>query len=167
MRARPGVALLAVGIAVLAAACGGGGNEAAQTTAASPSTAAGPAPAGQRPFGNFVAVYDTGLDSLDPGLSYTTQGWQALWNVYLSLLGYKHVNGPGGATLVPALATALPRVSADGLTYTLTLRPGLEYSDGSPVKASDFEYAIKRDFQMSSLGADFFLNIAGASRLMA
>ena len=27
-----------------------------------------------------------------------------MWNVYLSLLGYKHVNGPDGATLVPALA---------------------------------------------------------------
>ena len=59
----------------------------------------------QKTFPNFRIVYDTGTDYLDPGLSYTVQGWEAMWNVYLSLLGYKHVNGPDGATIVPALAT--------------------------------------------------------------
>ena len=39
------------------------------------------------------------------------------------------------------------QVSSDGKTYTLTLRKGLKYSDGTPVKASDFTYAIKRDLQ--------------------
>jgi ABC-type transport system substrate-binding protein len=92
-----------------------------------------------------------GLDSLDPGLSYTTQGWEALWNVDLSLLDYWHASGPDGATLAPALATVLPTVSADGLTYMLTLRRGLEYSDGSAVKASDFAYAIERDLLVNSL----------------
>ena len=72
------------------------------------------APGGRRnskPFPNLRVVYDTGTDYLDPGLSYTVQGWEAMWNVYLSLLGYKHVNGPDGATIVPALAQSLP----DGL----------------------------------------------------
>ena len=49
-----------------------------------------------------------------------------MWNVYLPLMGYKHVNGPDGATIVPYLAQDLPKVSADGKTYTLTLRKGLE-----------------------------------------
>jgi peptide/nickel transport system substrate-binding protein len=156
---RSGVAALAVLVVVGAAACGGS-KTVVVTTSTTPS---GNAPTGQRPFAKFVAVYDAGLDYLDPGLSYTTEGWQALWNVYLSLLGYKHVNGPDGATLVPALAAALPHISADGRTYTLTLRPGLEYSDGSPVKASDFAYAIKRVFLLDSLGARFFGNVVGAA----
>ena len=151
-----GVAVLAAGLALLAAACGGGGNKAEPSTT---TTAGGGA---QKTFSNFRIVYDTGLDYLDPAYSYTVQGWATMWNVYLSLLGYKHVNGPDGATIIPALAKDLPQVSADGLTYTLTLRSGLKYSDGTAVKASDFKYAIKRDFLADSPGVGFFTNIAGA-----
>lgn len=106
---------------------------------------------------------DQGIDYLDPGLSYTTEGAGVMWNVYLPLIGYKHVGGPAGATLVPYLARALPRISADGKTYTLTLRRGLTYSDGAPVKASDFKTTIERDYQLDSVGAAFFDNIVGAS----
>ncbi len=151
-----GVAVLAAALALLAAACGGGGNKAESSTT---TTAGGGA---QKTFANFRIVYDTGLDYLDPAYSYTVQGWAVMWNVYLSLLGYKHVNGPDGATIIPALAKDLPQVSADGLTYTLTLRSGLKYSDGTAVKASDFKYAIKRDFLADSPGVGFFTNIAGA-----
>jgi len=35
-------------------------------------------------------------------------------------------------------------VSADGKTYTFTLRPGMAYTDGKPVTAADYAYAIKR-----------------------
>jgi peptide/nickel transport system substrate-binding protein len=106
---------------------------------------------------------DQGLDYLDPGLSYTTEGSGVMWNVYLPLIGYRHVGGPAGATLVPYLARALPTVSADGKTYTLTLRRGLTYSDGTPVKASDFKATIERDYQLDSVGAAFFDDIVGAS----
>jgi ABC-type oligopeptide transport system, periplasmic component len=150
------LAVLATGLALLAAACGGGGKKAATTTTSTVGSSQ------QKTFPNFRIVYDTGTDYLDPGLSYTVEGWEAMWNVYLSLLGYKHVNGPDGATIVPALAQALPQVSADGLTYTMTLRPGLKYSNGTPVKASDFKYAIKRDFLVDSPGVGFFTNIEGA-----
>jgi peptide/nickel transport system substrate-binding protein len=150
--------MLAAGLALLAAACGGGGKKAQSTT-----TTAG-AGTTQRTFPNFRVVYDTGTDYLDPGYSYTVQGWQAMWNVYLSLLGYKHVNGPDGATIVPALAESLPQISSDGLTYKLKLRQGLKYSDGTPVKASDFRYAIERDFKADSPGVGFFTNIVGADQ---
>ena len=114
-------------------------------------------------FANFRIAYDTGIDFLDPSLSYTVQGWAIMWNVYLPLLGYKHVNGPDGATIIPYLAQSLPTVSSDGKTYTLTLRKGLKYSDGSAIKASDFAYAIERDFQIDSPGVGFFGNIVGAN----
>ena len=85
-----------------------------------------------------------------------------MWNVYLSLLGYKHVNGPDGATIVPALAEDLPEVSVGRPDVHADARPGLKYSDGTPVKASDFKYAIKRDFLVDSPGVGFFTNIVGA-----
>ena len=93
------------------------------------------------------------------------QGWAILWNVYLPLLGYKHVNGPDGATLVPYLAQALPTVSSDGLTYTMTLRKGLKYSDGTPVKASDFPATLERDYKVDSPGVGFFGNIVGTDTI--
>ncbi|GAA4857962.1 oligopeptide ABC transporter substrate-binding protein Opp1A [Paenibacillus vulneris] len=44
----------------------------------------------------------------------------------------------------PALAKDMPNISPDGLVYTITLRDGLTWADGTPLKASDFEYAYKR-----------------------
>src|SRR5262249_50683908 len=132
------VAVLVIALALVAAACGSGKKSSPATTSptTSPSTqTTGNNTSGQKPFPVFRIVYDNGLDFLDPGLSYTTQGWGIMWNVYLSLLGYKHVNGPDGATLVPALAESLPTVSSDGLDYKFTLRQGLKYSNGQPVKA--------------------------------
>lgn len=141
-------------VALLAASCAGG------DPASPPPAAAQALP--DRTFPVFRIALDSGLDSLDPGLSYSTEGWGVLWNVYLPLLGYRHVSGPAGATLVPYLARTLPRVSADGKRYTLRLRPGLTYSNGRPVRASDFRYAIERDYQLDSVGASFFDGIVGA-----
>jgi peptide/nickel transport system substrate-binding protein len=107
---------------------------------------------------------DEATDYLDPGLSDTTEGWGVMWNVYLPLLGYRHVNGKAGAKLVPYLASSLPHISRDGRTYRLTLRKGLRYSDGSRVKASDFKKTIERDLVLDSAGAGFFRNIVGAKR---
>ena len=105
---------------------------------------------------------DEATDYLDPGLSDTAEGWGVMWNVYLPLLGYRHVKGPAGARLVPYLATSLPRISHDRRTYRLALRGGLRYSDGTKVKASDFKKTVERDFLLDSAGAALFRNIVGA-----
>jgi peptide/nickel transport system substrate-binding protein len=152
-------ATAAVGLALVAAACGGGGGS-SSTTSASGGTTSGSS--GGKTFANFRIAYDTGIDFLDPGLSYTVQGWSIMWNVYLPLLGYKHVNGPDGATLVPYLAQDMPTVTDGGKTYTVTLRKGLKYSDGTEVKASDFPASIERDYKIDSPGVGFFGNIVGA-----
>ncbi len=156
-------ATFTVGLALIAAACGGGGGGSTATSASAGTSTSGGA-AGGKQFANFRVAYDTGIDYLDPALSYTVEGWAIMWNVYLPLLGYKHVNGPDGATIVPYLAKDLPQVSSDGKTYTLTLRDGLTYSDGTPVKASDFRAAIERDYKVDSPGVGFFGNIVGADQ---
>ncbi|HEY7208506.1 MAG TPA: ABC transporter substrate-binding protein [Gaiellaceae bacterium] len=149
---------------LIAAACGGGGSKSGAGTNASTGGATTTPGATGREFANFRLAYDTGIDFLDPGLSYTVEGWQLMWNIYMPLLGYRHVNGPDGATIVPYLAKALPTVSSDGKTYSLTLRKGAVYSDGTPVKASDFRFAIERDFKIDSPGVGFFSNIVGADQ---
>ncbi len=101
-------------------------------------------------------------DYMDPALAYTLEGWNSLWTVYTPLLSYRHAEGAEGAELIPGLAEALPEISEDGLTYTLKLRQGLKYSDGTDVKASDFEHTIKRVLNLESGGSAFYLGIEGA-----
>ena len=156
-------AAFSAGVALVATACGGGGGGGGTTAASAGGSTTGGTSSGKT-FANFNIAMDQGTDYLDPALSYTVEGWGVMWNVYLPLIGYKHVNGPDGATLVPYLAQDMPQVSSDGKTYTLTLRSGLKYSDGTAVKASDFKNAIKRDFIVDSPGVGFFGNIVGADQ---
>ena len=105
-------------------------------------------------------------DYLDPALSYTVNGIEPLWLVYTPLLTYPHVEGAAGAELIPGLAEDLPEISADGKTYTLTLRDGLKFSDGTAVKASDFEHTIKRVLNLESGGSAFYQTIEGATEYL-
>ena len=57
----------------------------------------------------------------------------------------------GKSVLVPDLATDLGTVSDDGLTWTFTLKKGQKYEDGSPIKAEDVAYAVKRSFAQEEL----------------
>src|SRR5581483_5895667 len=118
-------------------------------------SASSPAATRTTTFPVLRVAEDTSIDYLDPGLTYSPEGLNVIWNVYLPLLGYRHVSGAGGATIVPYLARALPAVSANGRTYTLFLRSGLKYSNGQPVKASDFKATVERDFKLDSPGAGY------------
>src|SRR5215217_4121297 len=155
------IGLLSVGVAAVAiAACGGGDDN--DSGGDSGGGSGESAPAG-RTGGEATFAYASFPDYLDPALAYTVSGWQALADTNMPLLTYKRVTGEEGATLIPALAEAMPEVSDDGTTYTLTLRDGLKYADGSPVKANDFEHTIKRVINLESGGSSFYTgNIVGA-----
>jgi peptide/nickel transport system substrate-binding protein len=114
--------------------------------------------------GTLNATYASFPDYLDPQLSYTAEGWTALWNSYTPLLDYPHASGQAGSKVVPGLAKALPKLSNGGKTYTLFLRKGLKYSDGTPVRASDFPYTVERLFKLNSGGSPFYTGIVGAEK---
>jgi peptide/nickel transport system substrate-binding protein len=112
--------------------------------------------------GTLTGTYTAFPESLDPGLSFSLEGATALQNVYLPLLTYAHANGAAGTKLIPGLARELPKIDQGGRRYTLFLRPGLQYSDGTPVKASDFRFVVERLFRINSAGSTFFTGIVGA-----
>jgi peptide/nickel transport system substrate-binding protein len=106
-------------------------------------------------------------DHLDPALGYAIYAVEPMFYVYTPLLTYRRVAGSGGATLIPGLAQDLPTVIDGGRTYRLRLRPGLRYSDGRPVLASDFEHAIKRVLFLGSGASGYFTGIVGADTYLA
>ncbi|MEP7040705.1 MAG: ABC transporter substrate-binding protein [Chloroflexota bacterium] len=84
-----------------------------------------------------------------------------------TLVGYRRIGGISGSQLVPHLATSIPKPTDGGLTYAFHLRAGIRYSDGTPVLASDFTFAMQRIFQVGepdipSFGALLFSGLAGA-----
>ena len=133
-------------VAALLSACGGddeeGGGDDAKT-------------------GGSIKIGTVGPDSYDPVVFQTMQAVQPLQLVYTPLITYKHESGDAGAERIPGLAEALPAVTNGGKTYKMKLRKGLEYSDGSPVKASDFENTIKRLFVLAGPFSSFFTAIEG------
>ncbi|MFL5969800.1 MAG: ABC transporter substrate-binding protein, partial [Gaiellaceae bacterium] len=135
------------------AGCGGGGNK-------SSSGGGGNGNNEGKTYPLLRVVWDA-PDYMDPALYYTVAAYQLTNYVWTGLVGYKHENGPAGATLVPYLAQSMPKISADGKSYKFTLRENLKYSNGKPVKASDFRCTIERDFKMYSPGVGFYSDISG------
>jgi len=151
--------------AVLAAACvTAGGIAACGGSDSSSSDNAKSTGGGGKEGGTATVVLGTAPDFLDPGYAYTTQSSEATWISYTGLLTYKHASGEAGTQLIPGLAESLPQVSKDGNTYKLKLRKGLVFSNGKPVKASDFAATVERAIKSNWGGKSFFTsNVEGAS----
>lgn len=85
--------------------------------------------------------------TLDPSLTYETAGGEILDNVYDKLIFF---NKDSGIEFVPMLATEVPSlanggVSADGLTYTFKIRPGVVFHDGTPMTVEDVAWTFQRN----------------------
>jgi peptide/nickel transport system substrate-binding protein len=128
---------------------GGGGSDlgGAQEKATDP-TAKGPAKEidGAKKGGTVTILSDVTPDTFDPTNTYYTDGNEIEKLFYRTLTQYRLDEKTGKPVLVPDLAEDLGTKSADGLTWTFKLKKGIKYNDGSPVKAEDYAYAIKRAF---------------------
>ena len=120
-------------------------------------------------FGGCLSAEDEAVlapaalpDNLDPQLC---EGETAAFVVRHLFEGLT-VQTPDG--IAPGAAESWT-VSADGLTYTFTLRPDAGWSDGEPVTADDFVFAFNRLFDPStgSEAAADYLAISGASERLA
>jgi peptide/nickel transport system substrate-binding protein len=139
------VAALAAAVAVALSACGTSGSQGGEG-------------------GVLRATFASFPDYLDPALSHSEEGWAAIYDTYVPLLTYRHAGGKAGSEVIPGLARSLPKISDGGRTYGLRLRRGLRYSDGTPVRASDFTRAVERVFLLNSSGSPFYTDIVGAAR---
>jgi peptide/nickel transport system substrate-binding protein len=115
---------------------------AAPATAAPATTApatAAPTTAASNPDTIIIGTTDK-LASLDSADAYATHDWEILRNISDGLLYMK----PGTTDLAPDLATDMGKISADGLTYTYTLKDGIKFGDGSPLTATIYAAQLNR-----------------------
>ncbi|MFC4455457.1 ABC transporter substrate-binding protein [Deinococcus sonorensis] len=110
--------------------------------------------------GSMVVSYKDDVTTLDPAIGYDWQNWPLEKMVFDGLLDYQ----VGTTKLEPRLATSMPKVSADGRTYTFTLRPGIKFQNGRELVASDVVYTLTRvlDPKTKSPGQGFYVGISGA-----
>lgn len=163
----PAALLLLMVIAAFALAACGSGSKGSTTTSGggSGSGTSTSAVNGGVSGGTVNMVEGTFPGSLDPGFDYTTKGAEVNWVVYTGLTTYRHDSGTAGGQLIPGLATALPKISDGGKTYTAYLRNGVRYSDGQITKASDFTYAFERAVKIPWGGSGQFMDptVVGAA----
>ncbi len=159
------IAALAAVSAVALTACGGGGSTSSPATTSEPEGESAPTAEGEgNEGGTLKGAYTSFPDYMDPQISYTAEGWTAMRPVYIPLLTYKPAAEAEGSEIIPGLAKELPKVTNGGKTYTLFLRSGLKYSNGEPIKAGDFKYAVERCFLTNSGGSPFYTDIVGAEK---
>jgi len=105
-------------------ACGGSSSSAGTTLAADQTL-------------NFPILADFG--TLDPAVADAETDQEIQQNVWGGLVGFDN-----NLNVVPDIASAMPTVSADGLTYTFTLRHDVTFSNGDKVTSADVLYSWNR-----------------------
>jgi peptide/nickel transport system substrate-binding protein len=153
LRTRIG-SLIAV-TAIIASACGGStpspsvaasaaASVAAPSTAASAaaSTSAAPSTAGTPVNGgNLVVALQGDMVYADPSLVSDGNSLYVATQVVEGLVGL----APGTISqVIPVLAASMPTVSADGKTYTFTLRTGVKFHDGTDFNAAAVKFNYDR-----------------------
>lgn len=129
-RTVPRMMISVLATALLATGCGGGtstsgetGNEASDGT--------------PKRGGTLIFSLNTDVRSLDPVLCGIT-GWERCQPIYGTLLNYNHEK----QQFEPGMAESFE--SSDGKEWTLKLRPGVKFTDGTPFDAEAVAFNWER-----------------------
>lgn len=123
---------------------------AAATLAASLALAAAAVPAAPPPAPKVLRyAFEIAETGFDPAQISDLYSREIAANIFDSPFAYSWLGAPG--TLEPRTAAALPEVSPDFRTFTITIRPGIHFADdpafnGRPreLVAADYVYSIER-----------------------
>jgi peptide/nickel transport system substrate-binding protein len=157
------LALVAI-LGLVGAACGG--NDNGGTTGAS-GGASGSSGGNLQQGGTLqLAMLGDVSAAFDPQKEYYSVTWEYYRCCLLrTLLSYKGVpTDEGGADLQPDIATDLPEISSDGLTYTFHLKSGINYGDpftDVAVTSGDIVRALEREADPNAAvnGYNFYYSI--------
>ena len=111
---------------------------------------------GPQKGGILQVVIDADPPTIDPHSSTTTLTFVVGYHIFEGLYTLDESFKP-----IPMLAASLPTISPDSLTYTIKLRSGIKFHNGSLVTAEDVVASLNRWGAMGSYGKTLFKNIAG------
>ncbi|MBB6673614.1 peptide ABC transporter substrate-binding protein [Cohnella nanjingensis] len=147
------------------AACGSNNNAASPSASdgASPSASASASPSGSNSKQEIVMNYRADPPALDVSIAESAASFTILGAISEGLYRLDKDLQPQ-----PALADGMPEISADGLTYTIKLKSGLTWTDGSPLTAKDFVYSYQRTLDPATKASYAFMVawIKGGDKLM-
>jgi peptide/nickel transport system substrate-binding protein len=89
----------------------------------------------------FVWATSEPREYLDPARGYVSLEWKIIRNCYETLVAYEDENVEN---LVPRLATELPTIDEEGLTYRFHIRNNVYFANGDELTPEDVEYSFER-----------------------
>jgi YVTN family beta-propeller protein len=113
--------------------------------------------------GTLTVGMNRDVDLIDSAVAYDSTSWSILRMTSDGLVAFNQASGLAGTQLVPDLAVSLPTPTDGGRTYTFQLRQ-VRYSNGKPVRASDFRSTLERDFKVGTPVPSYYDGIVGAAR---
>ena len=118
------------------------------------------APAGREHRGGTLRVQYSAFSTLDPADFNDAHPaiWRATGDGLVAL-----TQASGAAQLVPDLATTVPLPTDGGRTYAFRLRPGMRYSTGVPVRASDLRRELERLYTTNSWETSYYSALQGSA----
>ena len=105
-----------------------------------PQTTTTPSPTATRTGDRITIGTTLQPRTIDPADSYEMSGLTVIYNLSDTLYTYEL----GSTTLTPQLATEMPTISEDGLTYTIPLREGVTFHDDTPFNAEAMAFSLER-----------------------
>lgn len=108
----------------------------------------------------MVVTWSSNPQTIDPRKIYDGEDWNIGRSLYVGLYD---ISAHG--QLVPMVAKSAPDISDHGLVYTIHLNPKAVWSNGQPVTAQDFVYALRTELSSQFQSPDTYLwwMIKGAS----
>jgi peptide/nickel transport system substrate-binding protein len=149
------VPMAAAAALLLTAGCSSG-SQSAQGPSSPSSAPASVAASGSPVSGGTITVGGLATQALDPGQStFSSQSRPWVLPVFSSLFSPP---AKAGDDYGPGLATGY-KYSADHKTLTITLRPGLKFSDGTPLDAAAVLWNFNRYVTNHTREAQFFVYV--------
>ena len=120
--------------------------------------------AGRARYGEtlVVGLSKGDVDTLDPTVSRTFSAVAVYPAICMQL--FQTVRNHGTIETEPLLAASLPQISRDKLSYTIQLRKGVQFNDGTPFNAQAVVFTVQRFMTYpGSSRASNFTDVAGVS----
>ena len=112
------------------------------------------------PAGSSAATKDTlvigvasDISLLDPAVSSDNFDWRQIYPSYDRLVKYKVVKGEGSTEVEPMAAESW-KASPDGMVWTIKIRKGIKFDDGTPLDAKAVKFSFERVLKIGKGPAD-------------